>query len=135
MSWGEPTPIGDKYKRVSFYANISPPAENDSRTIGPTMGLRHLAYTAGQSVLILRGASTDSFEAIITSYDSSAGTLVLEQITSIVGNTFGSANYTVNLVGQRGSKITQSSGAPSSTLGRPGDLYIDTVTGQVYVKT
>jgi hypothetical protein len=59
----------------------------------------------------------------------------LQNPTSIVGSTFGSANYTVNLVGQRGSIITQGSGPPAPTFGRPGDMYIDTNTGQVYVKT
>ena len=137
MSWGVPVPIGDKYNRVAFYANFSTPvADTGTVTIGPTMGLKYLAYTAGQAGLIVRGGSPkDQFEAIITSYDSSTGTLVLQNPTSIIGSTFGSANYTVNLVGQRGSIITQGSGPPPSTFGRPGDMYIDTNTGQVYVKS
>jgi photosystem II stability/assembly factor-like uncharacterized protein len=137
MSWGDPVPIGDKYKRASFYANFSTPVEDTGTvTIGPTYGLRYLAYTEGQSVLIVRGGSpADQFEAIVTSYDPAEGTLVLEQPTLIVGSTFGSANYTINLVGQRGGRIAQGSGPPATNFGRPGDMYIDTVTGDVYVKT
>lgn len=137
MSWGDPVPIGDKYKRASFYANFATPvADTGTVTIGPTYGLRYLAYTAGQSVLIVRGGSpADQFEAIITSYDPASGTLVLEQPTLIVGSTFGSANYTINLVGQRGGRITQSAGPPAASFGRAGDMYIDTTTGDVYVKT
>lgn len=137
MSWGEPVPLGDKYKRVAFYANFATPVvDTGTVTLGPTMGLKHLAYTAGQSVLVVRGGSpADQFEAIIQSYSPSTGSMVLEKPTTIVGTTFGSANYTINLVGQRGSIITQGSGVPSLTAGRPGDMYIDTDTGQVYVKT
>jgi hypothetical protein len=137
MSWGEPVPIGDKYKRVAFYANFSTPtADTGTVTLGPTIGLRYLAYTVGQSVLVVRGGSpNDSFEAIIQSYNSATGAMTLERPTLISGSTFGSANYTINLVGQRGAVITQGSGAPDVNFGRPGDMYIDTVTGQVYVKT
>jgi hypothetical protein len=138
MSWGtNPVPLGDKYKRVAFSANISTPvADTGTVTLGSSMGLKYLAYTPGQSVLIVRGGSpNDQFEAIIQSYDPSAGSMVLERPTSIIGTTFGAANYTINLVGQRGSIITQGSGPPPSTFGRPGDMYIDTDTGDVYVKS
>lgn len=138
MSWGEPVPLGDKYKRVVAAINLSggnTPTENGTISVGPILSLKYLAYTSGQSVLVAKAAvPTSKFEAIVDTYDPSAGTLTLKDITSLSG-TFGTSNYAINLVGERGSKITSGSGAPSSTAGRVGDLYIDTVTGQVYIKT
>ncbi len=134
MSWGDPVPIGDKYKRVGFAGNLSP-TENGTISIPSSLSLKYLAYTSGQSVIVTKASSpTDKFEAIIDTYDSSLGTLTLKDITSISGS-FGISNYTLNLVGERGSKITSSSGEPNPAVGRHGDMYIDTVTGLVYIKS
>jgi hypothetical protein len=135
-SWNsDPIPLGDKYRKVAFSADISTPVENGKLTITQSYGLRFLAYTAGQSVRVSKAADPSTyFEAIVESYDGATYTIVLSDITSVNGSTWGASNYTINLVGERGSKITSGSGAPSSSAGRVGDIYIDTVTGEVYIK-
>ena len=135
-SWNtDPIPLGDKYRKVGFSANVATPTENGKITISQSYGLRFLAYTPGQSVRVSKAAdSTTYFEAIVESYDASSAQIVLSDITSVNGSTWGASNYTINLVGERGSKITHGNGAPDSNSGRPGDMYIDDLTGDVYMK-
>lgn len=134
-SWSAaPIPLGDKYKKVGFSANITGVTENGTVTITQSFGLRNLAYTAGQSVLITKASdSSIKFEGIVQSYDSGTATIVIEQLTNISGP-FGIQNYTINLVGERGSKITSGNGLPNNTNGRIGDMYIDKDTGDMYIK-
>ena len=136
-AWGEPIPLGDKYKKAIFSANITGISEGGTVTLGSSWGLKFLAYTPGQSVRVIKASDpTSKFEAIVTSYDASNGTIILDQITNNSG-TFGNANYTINLVGERGTLIKTGSGDPTtnSVQGRIGDLYIDTDTGSMYKLT
>ena len=119
---------------VTFSATINP-TENgtiSSLSIGPQYG-----YVSGNSVLVTNTQyPTNRFEALVTSYSVSAGTMALEQLTNIRGMSFGGPkNYTMALCGERGSSVLTGSTTPVSLSGRAGDVFIDVSTGDLYIKS
>lgn len=88
---------GDKYATVST-TSLDVPQVHPT-VINMTLGL-NLAYTAGQSIIVVN-SPTESFSAIVTSYDSGTGALVADS-TSNVGTGLALANWQVNLAGTQG---------------------------------
>lgn len=129
------TPLfrGNPMRSVITIPGGSPisPVENGSLTI--TVGEKY-NFLAGSTVIVSRFFDgTTRFEAIVTSYTS--GVLELSEITNIQGNwTSASGQFVVAMTGQRGSKIIHGNGAPSDSVGRTGDTYIDDTSGTVYYK-
>ena len=120
--------------QTTFTGNISKPAEDT--TLGPLTIPAKLGYTAGQSVLITNVIyPVTRFEAIITSYNPSIGTLNLEQTTNVKGTNYGNGiTWGINLTGERGTNIYSGTSVPESTKGRPGDLYLNTTNGELFQK-
>lgn len=109
------------------------PNENDTLTFN--IGKKY-SFTPGNSVIISGTLATSSrFEAIVDVYDPLTGDMTVTEITNIKNFTTAIAPLTITLTGERGSKILANSGAPSNTNGRSGDMYIDTATGEVYIKS
>lgn len=107
------------------------PVENETMIIN--VGSKY-SFTEGNSVIIAGRYNTGfHFEAIVGSYVADTGVMTLDEITNIVGTY--TQLCTVTLAGQRGSKIIGGNGAPNDTSGRPGDLYIDKITGEIYLKS
>lgn len=125
---------GKPYFAVFTHTFSSNPEENGTVTL--TIGSKY-SFTTGNSVIIApRLTDTHRFEAIVTSYDSSTGVIQLSELTNIRGSSFSTIGlWTITLAGERGSKITYGSGIPNSNIGRVGDTYIDTITGEMYVKS
>jgi hypothetical protein len=126
-----PLSRGKPYMTLVTLPNVSAPVENDilSFNIGPKY-----SFTAGNSVIIAgRFNMTFRFEAIVDEYNATTGAMTIVNITNIVGTY--TQVCTITLAGQRGSKIVGGSGVPSVSVGRSGDMYIDTTTGEVYLKS
>jgi hypothetical protein len=111
------------------------PVEGGTQSLTVGTGL---AYIPGNSAVVIDSTnSANRFEGTVQSYDPMTGALVLEGITSIRG-TFGSAVYYVNLdgidgpTGATGTLILAGTGAPSPSIGRIGDFYIDLASGLFY---
>lgn len=112
------------------------PVEND--TITTTIGAKY-SFAPGNSVIISGQLNTlMRFEAIVSSYNASTGSITLSEITNIKtggGGSWPQSLLVITLAGERGSKITSGNGLPDSNLGRIGDMYIDSTTGNVYIKS
>lgn len=135
-----PTPLtrGRPYY-ATFSATDLAPIENGTLSIN--IGSKY-SFIPGNTVIIYNSINALlRFEAIVQSYDMGSGDMELYQITNIkqgAGGSWpqmGSKTYVISLAGQRGSIISSSTGAPSSTSGRVGDMYIDSTTGSVYIKS
>lgn len=128
-----PLSRGKPYMTKVTLPNNTAPVENDilSFNIGPKY-----SFTAGNSVIIAGQFNTSfRFEAVVTSYSSTTGAMVIANITNITEPLSYTKICTITLAGQRGSKIIGGNGAPTTTSGRSGDMYIDTTTGEVYLKS
>lgn len=77
---------------------------------------------------------TSRFEGIVGGYTGPTGQITLEQLTNISGLFGGTGVYGINLAGQRGTSIRAGDGAPTGTIGRIGDIYIDVQTMKLYIK-
>lgn len=130
-----PTPAFKLRPYLSDFTAVLVPSENatiSGLNIGPK-----LSYISGNSVLIVNTQyPSNRFEAIVTTYDQTTGILAIEQVTNIRGMSFGGPKlYTINVCGERGTNILTGSGIPSSTIGRPGDIYINTNSGDMLIKS
>ena len=130
-----PTPAFKLRPYISEFTAILNPVENgviSELNIGSK-----LSYITGNSVLIINSQHrSNRFEAIVTNYNSSTGIIALEQITNIRGISFGGPkSYTINLCGERATQILTGSSTPSSTSGRPGDIFINTSSGDMLIKS
>ena len=95
-------------------------------------------FREGNSVLVTKNPpSTDRFEAVVSAYNPSTGVITLSEVTNVRGSwPIGfSGPVTMNLTGERGSGVLVGPGAPTSEKGRIGDVYIDTSSGAMYLKT
>ena len=120
---------GSSFKTSASLTFASEPVEGDSLS-GITVDTG-LAYVAGNSVIV-QNASQAGFEAVVSSYNSSTGSMDISQITNVEGTLVGSSNpFNVDLTGKRGTKIFYGTGVPTINA-RSGDIYIDTNSGQVY---
>jgi hypothetical protein len=116
---------------VKFNATLPTPTEGGTLSID--IGQKY-SFTEGNTVIVsAQFNSAIRFEAIVTSYTSN--TIVLEDITNIMGNFASTTLFQMSLAGERGSKIRYGTGAPGSLVGRSGDMYIDSTTGEVYIKS
>lgn len=130
-----PLSRGKPYYSIFSAVSLSP-AENGSVTIN--IGAKY-SFAPGNTVIVTRSLNPLlRFEAIVSSYDQSTGSMDLSEITNVKAGGGGSwpnsGQFVITLSGERGSRITSGSGQPSSSSGRQGDMYIDTVTGEVYIK-
>ena len=130
-----PTPAFKLRPYLTDFTATILPSENatiSGLTIGPK-----LSYISGNSVLIVNTQyPSNRFEAIVTSYDQNTGVLAIEQVTNIRGMSFGGPKvYTINICGERGTAIFTGSTIPSSTAGRSGDIYINTSSGDMLIKS
>jgi hypothetical protein len=94
------------------------------------------SFTAGNTVIVSgQFNSAIRFEAVVTAYTSNL--ISLGDITNITGFPTSNQLYQMTLAGERGSKIRASAGNPNTLniAGRSGDLYIDSTTGEVYIKS
>ena len=108
------------------------PVEGDTLT-GITVDTG-LAYIAGNSILFVYNSGVPpliSFEAIVSYYNPSSGSLNIASITNINNSLVGTYLYQVNLTGQRGSLLFTGTGPPSINA-RIGDYYIDTEASLIY---
>jgi hypothetical protein len=126
---------GNLFNTSTTSAVTPTPVEGGTQSLTVATGL---AYIPGNSVVVIDSGNTaNRFEGTVQSYNSGTGALVIEGITSIRG-TFGSAVYNVNLdgidgpTGATGTLIFAGTGAPSPSLGRVGDFYIDLASGLFY---
>ena len=111
------------------------PVENSS--VSFYIGLKY-GFRPGNSVIVTKETPTsDRFEGIVSAYNPTAGgVLTISQLTNIRGTWSNfTGNISVNLTGERGSGILIGSGEPATGKGREGDVYIDTATGLLYIKT
>jgi hypothetical protein len=110
------------------------PTENSS--VSFHIGLKY-GFRAGNSVIITKETSTsDRFEGIVSAYNPLIGVLTVSELTNIRGTWSGfKGNVYINLTGERGSGILIGTGEPTTGKGREGDVYIDTATGLLYIKT
>ena len=132
MSWGTPIRITGTTFQVEFTADLTP-VENSTILVQIS---KALGYSSGQSVLVISKSNPSNvFEAIVTSYSATTGWLALEQITNIKGSTFGDQIYILNLAGERGKSMFNGTTGPSNNVGRPGDMFLDTITGDLYIKS
>lgn len=120
-----------------FSATSLLPEENGtfSTNIGPKY-----SFAPGNTVIVTRSINALlRFEAVVSTYDSSTGDIELYDITniksSIYGNWPATGDFIMTLAGERGSKITSGTDAPDTVVGREGDMYINTSTGEVYIKS
>lgn len=129
------TPLTRGKPYFARFTHIFPtiPVENDTFS-NINIGSKY-SFTGGNSVIIKSQFTSSRFEAVVDSYDSSTGVMSISEITNILGDLSGIGIWTITLAGQRGSKITSGSGVPVVLVGRPGDMYIDTDTGQIYLKS
>lgn len=138
MSWGTPIRITGDIYQVEFNANFTP-SENATISFNFQSTNPNLGYSASQSVLICsKAAPTNRFEAIITAISKTiAGVyyIDLEQITNITGSTFGNQTYVLNLTGERGKSMFNGTTGPTGSQGRIGDMFLDTVSGDLYIKS
>lgn len=121
---------------ATFSATLSP-TENGTVTVN--VGKKY-SFSPGNTVIISRTVnSLLTFEGIVSSYDPSTGDMLITEVTNIKSGGGGSwpqtGTFNISLGGQRGSLIRSGNGVPSSNSGRPGDMYIDATTGQVYIKS
>lgn len=108
-------------------------------TLSPAAGDRLAAATIGGRLCILGGsgggAATTVTVAAGTTTTGAPGT------NAAVSNSGTSTNAVFNFTipagatGATGASVRQGTGAPASTLGNVGDVYIDTATGDVYQKS
>ena len=132
---GTPTPLfrGNPFT-INFAYDFGSPTENASYT-GISVG-KKLGYNPGNSALIINsGFPTNRFEAIVTFYDKNTGLMNINQVTNIRGSTFGLTGFTISLAGERGGNLYSGSGTPGSSQGRVGDWYMNTVSGDLYIKS
>jgi hypothetical protein len=138
MSWGTPIRITGDIYQTEFTANLSP-IENGTLSISFQSLNPNLGYSTGQSALIIsKSDPTNVFEAIITAISKTVGgiyTINLEQITNIKGSTFGNQTYILNLTGERGKSMINGTTGPTGTQGRIGDMFLNTQTGDLYIKS
>lgn len=119
---------------AKFTASLNP-TENGTITSGLNIGSKY-SFASGNSVIISgQFISSTRFEAIVTNYDSSTGDMTLESITNLSGTFTPSMLLQITLTGQRGSKIVAASGTPSVNTGRSGDMYVNSTTGEVFIKS
>lgn len=121
---------------ATFSATLSP---TENGTVTTNVGKKY-SFSPGNTVIISRDVnSLLRFEGIVDSYDSSTGSMSIKEITNIKTGGGGTwpqtGTFNISLGGQRGSLISSGTGAPSSSIGRSGDMYIDSTTGQVYIKS
>lgn len=126
--------------RKGYYAefNYSIPQlfENSIFIFNNVENLRHLDFSVGNTVIIQNLQNTNTqFEGIILSYDKINGSITLEKITNIFGSYSSNPNllWSINLSGPRGAKIFKTN-IQSPQFGRIGDYYIDSITGELYLK-
>lgn len=95
-----------------------------------------LDFSIGNTVIVqnLDYVNTQ-FEGIIQSYNKDNGIIIIESITNVFGlgyvNTY---RWSINLSGSRSTKIFKTNISPGSSFGRIGDYYIDSTTGELYLK-
>lgn len=132
-----PVPLSRGKPYYSIFSASLSPVENNS--VSANIGSKY-SFAPGNTVIITRTMNSFlKFEGIVNSYDSSTGDITIDQITNIKSGGGGSwpstGQFVITLGGERGSKITAGGSAPSSTSGREGDMYINTSTGEVYIKS
>ena len=117
---------------AKFSANLTPVENTDLEFTIPS---KH-SFAAGNTVIV-SGQYTSSirFEGIVKSYNESTGNIVLESITNITGLFSGNMALQINLAGERGSRITAIPGNPPESGGRPGDIFINSTSGEIYIKS
>ena len=134
---------GKPYNAV-FSATISTPISEGSSVSISGSSLKKLNFDIGNTVIISAESNpTNKFEGIISAYNRNTGTMTISEITNIRneanilinGNFGGPRNYNILLSGERGSKIFSNTTTPTNTVGRIGDLYIETSTGKLYIKS
>lgn len=121
---------------ATFSATLSP-TENGTITIN--IGKKY-SFSPGNTVIVSRSVnSLLTFEGLVGSYNSGTGDMTITDITNIKSGGGGSwpqiGSFNISLGGQRGSLISGGNGAPSTQVGRLGDMYIDSTTGNVYIKS
>lgn len=99
----------------------------------------NLPYSKNNSVIITnKDFPSTRFEAMVNSYNSLNGLIEVYKITNIFGTRYlSSSRFTINLTGERGYQWYVQTGNPNTvavSLGRFGDLYVDSVSGNVFVK-
>jgi hypothetical protein len=115
---------------AKFTASLSP---TENAELSFTIPQKY-SFATGNSVIVSgQFALGIRFEGIVKSYNED-GLIVLESITNIKGTFQNNMALQITLAGERGSKIMAANGTPVESQGRPGDLYINSATGEVYIK-
>lgn len=134
------TPLfrGKPYYAIFSTSPAITPVENNSLTI--VIGTRY-SFAPGNSVIITNTLNSGlRFEGIVSSYNSDTdGQMVISDITNIRtaggGSWPQSGPFTISLAGERGSKIIGGASPPDNGTGRDGDMYVNTATGEVFIKS
>ena len=99
---------------------------------------KNLAYTPNESIIITNLSNNSlHFEAIVYAYDKNTGIISFGSVTNVMGD-FSTSDgiYSINLTGARGTKWFSSNNITDvNYIGRPGDLYLNFKTGNVYVRS
>ncbi len=121
-----PTGFGDRYATYTTSAvTLTPSAPPVSLTVG-----RDLAYIVGnRAVVVSAVAPNNSFQGIVTSYDTNTGAMVLDSITNVQGTFTGSVVYNVNLDGTLGATGYTGYTGPTGPTGATGATGPTGMTG------
>ena len=114
-----PTGIqGDKYLTSTTNSTLLTPINGGSANL---LVETNLAYITGNSVVVTAQDNSGNFEAFVSSYNSTSGELVLNDITNIQGTFTNSVIYNVNLDGIDGPTGPTGNTGPTGITGPTGN--------------